>query len=297
MAARAVRRIALGAVAGAALALGAAAPEPAPPAPTALERRLQPRLLDRYFLLRADVKLQREETRAVISNTYPPRRPVTRAKPITTVTPDGVFYASDYADKGQYSAEVRSGVQVNSHDKPGLKIEPGANPTTGDILEVERESLVALRAGDLARVTGVEELTDGIRLSLEGLGSEAVEVMLREAPGAAAGEVEREQKVLGILGHLVHLVPDAPAERAALIDAAWPAAQQEAIRLGRVEAGMSPLQVLLAWGAPLHVSRDPGGRVDTWLYRPGNTVMEQMRRRVDVYFAAGVVTEVVEATR
>ena len=297
MAARAVRGLVAAAVAGAALALGVAPPDPPRPAPTPLERRLQPRLLDRYFLLRADVKVQREETRAVISNTYPPRRAVERSKPITTVTPDGVFYSSDYADKGQYVEGVRAGVQVNSYDKPGLKIEPGANPTTGDVLEVERDSRVALRAGDLARVTGVEELTDGIRLTLEGLGSEPVDVMLREAPGPRPAEGQREPQVLAILGHLVHLVPDAPAERAALIDPSWPPAQQEAVRLARVVPGMTPFQVLLAWGAPLHVSRDPAGRVDTWLYRPGSSVVEQMRRRVDVYFAAGLVTEVVESTK
>ena len=297
MATRTVRGIAIAALVGAPFAVHLAASDPVGRPPTPLERRLQPRLLDRYFLLRADVKIQRVETRAVISNTYPPRRPETRSKSITTVTPDGVFYASDYPDKGQFVAEVRHGVQVNSQDKPGLKIEPGGNPTTGDILEVERESEVALRAGDLARVTGVEERTDGIRLSIEGLAGESAEVMLREAPGGAEGAEERERAVLAILGHLVHLVPDSPADRRALIDPAWAPSQQEAVRLGKVIAGMSPLQVLLAWGAPLHVSRDAGGRVDTWLYRPGHTVSEQMRRRVDVYFAAGVVTEVVESTR
>jgi hypothetical protein len=282
---------------GAPFALHLAAPAVEKPSPTPLERRLQPRLLDRYFLLRADIKIQREETRAVISNTYPPRRAESRSKSITTVTPDGVFYASDYADKGQYMAEVRAGVQVNSHDKPGLKIDPGGNPATGDILEVERQSQVALRAGDLARVTGVEELADGVRLSVEGLAGATFDVMLREAPGEAVGDEERERAILAILGHLLHVVPDAPAERMALIDPTWPPSQQEAIRLGKVVAGMSPLQVLLCWGAPLHVSRDPGGRVDTWLYRPGSSVIEQMRRRVDVYFAAGAVTEVVETTR
>jgi hypothetical protein len=297
MVARAVRGIALAAALGAAFALGSAASDAERPAPTALERRLQPRLLDRYFLLRADVKIQRQETRAVISNTYPPRRAEQRSKSITTVTPEGVFYVSDYADKGQFVQEARAGVQVNSQDKPGLKIEPGGNPTTGDILEVERDSLVAIRAGDLARVTGVQEVPEGVRLSVEGMASDPVDVMLREVPGGEQEPAARERALLSILGHLVHLVPDTPTERAALIDPAWATAQQEAIRSGRVIAGMSPYQVLLTWGAPLHVSRDPGGRVDTWLFRPGSTVAEQMRRRVDVYFAAGAVTEVVETSR
>jgi len=297
MATRAVRGIAVVALIGALLAVNLRAADAERPAPTPLERRLQPRLLDRYFLLRADVKIQREEKRTAISNTYPPRRAETHSKSITTVTPDGVFYVADYKDKGQYVQEVRAGVQVNSQDKPGLKIEPGGNPATGDIIEVERESQVALRAGDLARVTGVEERTEGVRLSIEGLASDPVEVMLREAPGVQQAPEERERTLLAILSHLVHLVPDPPAERAALIDPAWPPSYQEAIRLGRVVAGMSPYQVLLAWGAPLYVSRDPGGRVDIWLYRPGHSVVEQTRRRVDVYFAAGAVTEVVETTR
>jgi len=296
MAARTVRGLAI-LLLGAGLALRAAAAEAPAAGPTALEALLQPRLLDHYFLLRADVKIQREETRAVISNTYPPRRAERRTRSITTVTPEGVFYSADYTDKGQYVQEVRASTQVNSYDKPGLKLEPGGNPTTGDILEVERAPEVALRAGDLARVTGVEERTEEIRLSLEGLTGDTIEVTLREAYGAATGGEERERNVLAILGNLVHLIPEGKADRAALIDPSWPATQQEAIRTGDVIAGMSPLQVLLTWGPPLHVSRDPGGRVDTWLYRPGTALIAQSRRRVDVYIAAGSVIEVVESTR
>ena len=47
----------------------ASAAEEAPRPPTALERVLQARHLDRYYLLRSDVKIQRVRSRRIVSST------------------------------------------------------------------------------------------------------------------------------------------------------------------------------------------------------------------------------------
>lgn len=291
MAARAVRRLAEALLA--LLAAGAVVAAETP-APTPLERLLQARLLDRYFLLLADVKVQQEQTRNVVSTMLPRRRPESRIRPITVVTPDGVFYAADYRQAEQFALEVRSGVMVNAHDKPELVIAPNQQPSIGDVVEVEREAVVALRGGDLARVTGAEETEYGTRLSLEGLSTGTVPVLLRDPEGPRGAPEERAARSLAILGRLVYLLPEDQDERRGRIDPSWSAEQQQAVREGRVLVGMTPLQVLLAWGNPLHVSRDAEGNVDVWLYKRGGTLLEQLRSRTDVYFAAGKVAQVGE---
>jgi hypothetical protein len=295
VAARAARRLAAALCLALAGAPAAAAEPEGTAAPTPLERFLQERLLDHYYLLRADVKVQIQESHNVVTSTYPARRPETEVHAITVVTPAGVFYASDYRQAEQVPMGVRSGVQFDSHGQPGLALSPTGQPSIGDVIEVDRHASAALAAGDLSRVVGVEATPSGMEIRLEGLSGTPVPVLLRDPHPEDGTADERGKRALDIFGKLVFLIPEGKEERLAWIDPAWPPEQQQAVREGKVVAGMTPLQVLLAWGTPLHVARDRDGVVDVWLFKRGATLLEQLRNRTDVYIAAGKVAQVVEA--
>lgn len=263
--------------------------------PTPLERDLQKRYLDRCFLLRAAVKLQRVRTETVVSSTVggPPK--LDEVKPITLVTEEGVFYSADYDSSTQVNLDVRPGPIVGgaSFDDPALQNQALVNGgTLGSAIQIDRTAVVAIPEGSLARVMGVQEEAGGIRVTLEGLDGRRVPVLVRGAGTAAEPPEGRARAFDAILARLCLELPPEAADREPWIDPLWPQAVQASIRAGRVEAGMTPFQVILAWGNPVYVTRDPERQVEIWLYKRGATLMEQMRDQVNVYFAAGRVTQI-----
>ena len=271
------------------LLAGAAVAGEEPAATSPVVRRLEERDLDRYVLLRADVKVAAEEVRRVVAGTFPAPNASERVQPITVVTESGVFYASDYDRRELQPRDVRPGIRVGPVGHPTLAIDPAQGATVGEVVELTRDVRVAFRAGDLVRVTGFEGTPAGIRITLEGLGAGPASVLVRGAEPAADAEGEAE-RVHGWLGALWYDLPDDAAARAGWIESSWPSGAQEAIRAGRVAAGMSRLQVLLAWGNPLLVSRD--GEVEIWLYKRGASLRDQLRSRSNVFFAGGAVVQV-----
>ena len=103
---------------------------------------------------------------------------------------------------------------------------------------------------------------------------------------------EREARFTALFAKLCFELPDTREGRLERIDPAWSEAVQGAIRDSRVEKGMTPFQVVLAWGNPVFITRDAESLVDIWLYKRGATLVEQLRSQVNVYFASGRVAEV-----
>lgn len=63
----------------------------------------------------------------------------------------------------------------------------------------------------------------------------------------------------------------------------WPVEIAEAVRAGRVERGMNPRQVEIAWGWPSQVERGPAGE-QRWIYeRRGTHVRQVYRPSFDYY--------------
>ena len=277
------------------LAVGASAALAAPAeGPTPLERILQKRYLDHYFLLRADVKVQRVKTETVVSSTVGGLPQLEETRPITLVTEGGVFYAGDYDSQSQLNMNVRSGpAPSTARDDPALQNEAlVAGGTVGSVLQVDRTAQVAIPEGNLVRVIGVQEVPHGVQVMLEAFQGQGVPVMVRGADAEEEPPDARAAHFKALFDALCIELPGKPEERLAWVDPAWSETVQTAIRAGRVEAGMTPLQVVLAWGNPVFITRDAESQVDIWLYKRGATLLEQMRNQVNVYFAAGQVAEI-----
>lgn len=294
MAARSLRRLTLRALLGACAVVSggfASAEEPTP-----LERDLQPRYLDQNYLLQADVKVQQVATQTIRSSTVGPRPRLAETRPITVITADGVFYTADYDKTDQLNVDVRRGPGVSGFvgvDDPGWQnqnlVDGG---TVGSVVEVEQSARVAIPKGYVVRVAGIEELPQGVRVYLEAFQGERVPVLVRGGLKPSDPVDARAREFDKLFGRLCFRVPEGTEERLQAIDPAWSEAVQTAIRESRVEVGMTPFQVVLSWGTPVFITRDDDGKVDTWLYRRGATIAEQMRGGVNVYFAAGRVADV-----
>ena len=260
--------------------------------PTPLDRALQPRYLDRAVYLLADVKVRSLQSRKVVSSTWPRGADLSSEKPSTLVTAAGVFYSEDYDDTRQVNTNVRPGVPIdpsNPADQNQLLVQGG---TVGSVIELHRTSPVILAAGTIARIVGVEEISRDIHVTLEGIDGTKVVVLVRgagEAPDPTDGRAAQFDEMLR---KLCFFVPEHPEARMAAIDPAWSEAVRGAIREGRVEPGMTPFQVLLSWGFPLHISQTPDVQEEIWLYKRGATVLEQLRNTANVYLIRGVVDEV-----
>ena len=110
----------------------------------------------------------------------------------------------------------------------------------------------------------MQEEAAGIRISLEGLDGRKVPVLVRGAGAPTEATEERARAFDAILARLCLELPAEAADRERWIDPLWSDAVQGAIRAGRVEVGMTPFQVILAWGNPLHVTRDVERQVEIW---------------------------------
>ena len=265
-------------------------------APTDLERMLQQRFLDRHFILRADVKVQTLESRRVVSSTFPRPKNLDVTRPVTVVTPDGVFYTRDYSSKQQVEENVRTGAGAVSSQMPS-EINPGDHPgQIGDVVEISGQTRVVQGQGELVRITGIEEVPGGVRVSFEGFSSEPVEVLLREEGRAVGPAPEAAERYSTILAQLIFLLPEDPAERQNWIDPAWSEGLQAAIQEGSVLEGMNQLQVLLAWGTPAYVNTESDGSGQVWTFQRGGSLMDQLRNKTRVYFVAGQVVDVESST-
>jgi hypothetical protein len=265
-------------------------------APTDLERILQKKFLDRHFILRADVKVQKLRSRQVVSSTFPRPKSVDAIRAITVVTPEGVFYTRDYSAKRQVEGDVRAGVAMGPDQMPS-EIMPGDNAgQVGDVVELSGQTLVVQAQGELIRITGLEEAPGGVRVTLEGISSDPAEVLLRrEGPESSPAAVAAE-RYTAVLAHLIFLLPEDPAERKEWIDPAWSEGLRTAIQEGRILQGMDHLQVLLAWGTPAYVHSESDGSGQVWTFQRGGSLMDQLRNKTRVYFVAGQVADVESST-
>ena len=127
---------------------------------------------------------------------------------------------------------------------------------------------------------------------LEAFQGVAIPVLVRGVGTRDEPLEERQARFAALFARLCFELPDTQEGRLESIDPAWSEAVQEAIRESRVETGMTPFQVVLAWGNPVFISRDADSDVDIWLYKRGATLLEQMRNPVNVYFASGRVAEI-----
>ncbi|MEE9126250.1 MAG: hypothetical protein V3U11_03850 [Planctomycetota bacterium] len=270
---------------------GQPAQEPAGRAPTDLERILQHTYLDDSFVLRADVKMKQVTSRRVVRSTVASSPALDLLRPITVVTGDGVFYMSDYARKERLISDVH--MALGSPDILPSGDPQGGFVQTADVVEISAEPRVLIRAGDLARITGVAEIPAATQVTLEGPGGGVAQVLVRSGAELHRPAVERADGFTAALGQLLFLVPDDP-ER--WMQAGWSEKLRTAIREHRVVEEMTHEQVLLAWGTPLYLTGDEGTGTRVWTYQRGATLKEQLRNRTRVYFAGGVVMEV-EADR
>jgi hypothetical protein len=268
------------------------APEDQRP-PTALERILQDGYIDQYYVLREDVKVEALKTKQVLSTTYPKRANVERVRPITIVTPDGVFYSNDYDSQVQLEMDVRPGASILYGDATD-QADAVRGGNIGDVVEFDFRPRVALAAGSVARVVGVQEAEAGVEVTLEGFTSDKVMVLLRgeEKPEPVDEPELRSEFYAERMAQLFYKFPRDPAERMEWVDAAWPADVQSAIREQRVVAGMDHFQVVLAWGVPVYVSREDDSRTEIWLFNRGASILDQLKNQTNVHFAAGQVVRV-----
>ena len=217
MALRWVRRLGLWlAVVGLGNIAGVAAEGPSPEVAA-----LQKRYLDRYFLLRVDVKIQKADVNRILASTVPPPPKLEALHSTTVITPDGVFYTRDYAQTTEVNADVRPGIDVRGDAQPGDATRQDGSGMTGDVLEIKRESVAVLEQEDLARVIGIEEVAHGYLLTVEGFSAQPVEVDLR-VKGAKASAATPETGFDELFGQLVYLLPEDPEALAAWIDPIWP---------------------------------------------------------------------------
>ena len=294
MATRPLRLLILAALAIATLIAPGAAAAATTDAPTPLERVLQKRYLDRFFLLHSDVKVQQVKTQTVVSSTVGGTPKLNETKPITLVTEQGVFYTSNYDSKSELNLDVRAGpLPANAWDDPSLQNQALVmGGTVGSVVQIDRKAVVAIPQGYLARVVGVVEDTQGVQVLLEAFQGVAIPVLVRGAGTRDEPLEERQARFAALFARLCFELPDTREGRLESIDSAWSEAVQEAIRESRVATGMTPFQVVLAWGNPVFISRDADSDVDIWLYKRGATLLEQMRNPVNVYFASGRVAEI-----
>lgn len=268
---------------------GQPAQEPAARTPTDLERILQATYLDQSFVLRADVKMQQVTSRRVITSTVASSPALDLLRPITVATAEGVFYLSDYARKERLASDVH--MALGSPDIPPSENPEGGFVQTADVVEISGESHVLMRGGDLAGIRGVQEIPGAIQVTLVGFGVDPVQVLVRPETEAQRPAATRADGFTVALGQLLFLVPDDPE---AWMQAGWPERVRNAIRGNRVLEEMTPEQVLLAWGTPLHITGDNDAGTRVWTYQRGATLREQLRNRTRVYFAGGAVVQVEE---
>lgn len=266
---------------------GQPAQEPAARAPTDLERMLQHTYLDQSFLLRADVKMKQITSRRVLSSTVASSPALDLLRPITVATSGGVFYLSDYTRKERLASDVHTA--LGSPDILPSGDPQGGFVQTADVVEISAEPKVLIRAGDLARITGVLEIPGAIQVNLEGFGGGVVPVLVRTGTEIHRPAAERAAGFTAALGQLVFLVPDDPEE---WMQPSWPEMLRTAIREHRVVEEMTHEQVLLAWGTPLYVTGDEEVGTQVWTYQRGATLRQQLRNRTRVYFAGSAVVEV-----
>ncbi len=272
-----------------AAAQGQPAQEPAGRAPTDLERILQHTYLDHSFLLRADVKMKQVTSRRVLSSTVAGSPALDLLRPITVATRDGVFYLSDYARKERLASDVH--LALGSPDILPSGDPQGGFVQTADVVEISAEPQVLIRAGDLTRITGVEEIPGSTQVTLEGSSGGVVQVLVRAGTEIHRPAAERADGFTAALGQLLFLVPDDPE---AWMQASWPKKLRTAIREHRVVEEMTHEQVLLAWGTPLYITGDEEAGTQVWTYQRGATLRQQLRNRTRVYFAGSAVVEVEE---
>ncbi len=270
-------------------AQGQPAQEPGGREPTDLERILQHTYLDQSFVLRADVKMKQVTSRRVISSTVAGGPALDLLRPITVITGDGVFYLSDYARKERLASDVH--LALGSPDILPSGDPQGGFVQTADVVEISAAPRVVIRAGDLARITGVAEVPGATQVTLEGPGGGVAQVLVRSGAELRRPAEERADGFTAALGRLLFLVPDDP-ER--WMQAIWSENLRTAIREHRVVEEMTHEQVLLAWGTPLYITGDEETATQVWTYQRGATFKEQLRNRTRVYFAGGVVVEVEE---
>ena len=268
---------------------GQPAQEPAGRAPTDLERILQRTYLDQSFVLRADVKMKQVTSRRVVSSTLAGSPALDLLRPITVVTGDGVFYLSDYARQERLASDVH--LALGSPDILPSGDPQGGFVQTADVVEISAEPRVLIRAGDLARITGVAEIPAATQVTLEGPGGGVAQVLVRSGAELHRPTAERADGFTAALGQLLFLVPDNPEE---WMQASWPENLRTAIREHRVVEEMTHEQVLLAWGTPLYITGDEEAGTQVWTYQRGATLRQQLRNRTRVYFAGSAVVAVEE---
>jgi len=266
---------------------GQSAPDAQPP--TDLERNLQHTYLDQSFVLRADVKMKQVTSRRVASSTVASSPRLDLMRPITVVTGDGVFYLSDYARKERLTSDVHVG--LGSPDIVPSGDPQGGFVQTADVVEISAEPQVLIPAGELARITGVEEIPGAMQVTLEGDGGGIARVLVRSGKERHRPVTEQADGFNAALGQLLFLVPDDPRN---WIQASWSEKIRTAIHEHRVVEEMTAEQVLLAWGTPLSITGDEGAETQVWTYQRGVTLREQLRNRTRVYFADSTVVDVEE---
>ncbi len=256
---------------------------------TEVERVLQQRYLDRYFVLRTDIKVQEVTSRQVVSRSFP-KGGLELTRPITVATPEGVFYMSDYARKEQLETDPRLGPNENSvptEDPRGVTGQP-----LDAVVEISGRSRVVLHAGELARVTGISENSQGFEAMFEGFETGPATVFVRTQLDAYQPVPRRAEAFSDSLARLVFDLPDDAGEKEAWIDPGWSEEVQEAVREGHVREGMTEVQVLLAWGTPVYITRAGSSSGPVLNYKRGKNVMDQLRNRKSVAFAGGRVVSV-----
>jgi hypothetical protein len=265
------------------------AEKPVQRAPNDLERLLQAEYLDRSFVLRVDVKMIQITSRRVVSSTVASGPALDLLRPTTVATGAGVFYLSDYARKERLASDVH--VALGS---PGIL--PSDDPQggfvqTADVVEISGEPKVFLGAGDLARITGVEEIPGYIQVTLEGFEGGPVQALVRPEVEIHRPAAERAKGAMAALGQLFFVLPEDPET---WVQAEWPERIRTAIRERRVVEEMTREQVLLAWGTPLYLSGDEETGTQVWTYQHGATLREQLRNRSRVYLVLDTVVQVEE---
>ena len=256
-------------------------------ASTKAENSLGEAFLNRYFLLRENVKGRSTQrtTSAIAIATWGKSRVDAGNDPgleaITVVTPRGVFYSSDY-DVEEQVMESAADLAFRLGNTP-----IGLVPPTSVVTDIAQRTIVVLQRGQITRLARLQEDPRGYRVTLESFGIEPIDVLLRPATTPVVSVEQQDAALSRLLGLL--LVD--PSDESA-VPGVWSAEVREAIAQGRVILGMDPQQVLLAWGSPVQVTTRRGGSAETWLFKRGATLVDQIRNRTNVSFWDGGVIAV-----